>query len=343
MSERRRRAATVVDPIPTRRAILGLAPALWLAGRVPAVAAPPTLRVGLLAFGTAAWVIETIRGEGLDRAGGFALETVDLASNDAARIAFQGGAVDAIVSDLLFAARTTAEGRPVVFEPFSAAEGALMVPAASKIGTIADLAGRRIGVAGGALDKSWLLLRAAAKRDHGLDLGRDAEPIFGAPPLLSRKLETGDLDAVLIYWSFAARLEAKGYRRLVDVGDLARAFGASGDVALLGWIFRRDFADAHGDLLDRFAAAGRMAGDRLAADPAAWERLRPLMRVEDAVTFEALKRRFLAGRPRRPLAEEERDARTLYAALAALGGPDLVGPATALPDGLYRSRADGRG
>lgn len=343
MIERLRPATAVPDPLFTRRTVLGLAPALWLAGAARARAAAPTLRVGLLAFGTAAWMIETIRGEGLDRAGGFALETVDLASNDAARIAFQGGAVDAIVSDLLFAARATAEGRPVVFEPFSAAEGALMVPAASPIVTIADLAGRRIGVAGGALDKSWLLLRAEAKRRHGLDLATTAEPIFGAPPLLARRLETGDLDAVLTYWSFAARLEAKGFRRLVDVGDLARAFGASGDVALLGWVFRRDFAATHGDLLDRFAAAGRAAGDRLATDPTAWEHLRPLMRAEDGATFETLKRRFLAGRPRRALAEEERDARALYAALAALGGPALVGPAKTLPDGLYRSGADGRG
>ncbi len=343
MLERFRPATAAPDLALTRRTLFGLAPALWLAGRAPARAATPTLRVGLLAFGTAAWMIETIRGEGLDRAGGFALETVDLASNDAARIAFQGGAVDAIVSDLLFAARTTAEGRPVVFEPFSAAEGALMVPAASKIASIADLAHRRIGVAGGALDKSWLLLRAEAKRRHGLDLAKDAEPIFGAPPLLSRKLETGDLDAVLTFWSFAARLEAKGYRRVLDVGDLARAFGASGDVALLGWLFRRDFAETHGDLLDRFAAAGRAADARLATDPKAWDRLRPLMRAEDTATFEALKRRFLAGRPHRPLADEERDARTLFAALAAIGGADLVGPAATLPDGLYRSGADGRG
>jgi NitT/TauT family transport system substrate-binding protein len=301
----------------------------------------PRLRVGLLEFGTAAWIAETIRAEGLDRAGGFRLEPVALASNEAARIAFQAGAVDVIVSDLLFAARSTAEGRPLVFVPFSSAEGALMVPATSPIRAIADLSGRRIGVAGGALDKGWLLLKAEAARRHGLDLARDAEPIFGAPPLLQRAIATGEIDAVLTFWAFAARLEAAGLRRLLDVGDLARAFGAEGDVALLGWVFRRDFVAANDDLVGRFVAAVDAAGDRLAGDAAAWERLRPLMRAENEATFAALKTRFLAGRPRRPLAAEARDAAALYAALAAIGGPDLVGPAATLPPTLYRTPRDG--
>lgn len=316
-------------------AVVGLAPP------TQARADEPRLRVGLLEFGTAAWIAETVRGEGLDRSNGFALEPVALASNEAARIAFQAGAVDVIVSDLLFAARSTADGRPLVFEPFSSAEGALMVPAGSPIHGIGDLRGRRIGVAGGALDKGWLLLKAEAARRHGLDLTRDAEPIFGAPPLIQRKIATGELDAVLTFWSFAARLEAAGLRRVLDVGDLARAMGTTGDVALLGWVFRRDFVDGNGALVERFVAAVKGASDRLASDPTAWQRIRPLMQAENEASFLALKTRFLAGRPRRPITDEARDAAVLYAALAAIGGADLVGPAASLPPTLYRSGRDG--
>lgn len=322
-------------------ALVATVAAIGLLRATPSRADEPTLRVGLLEFGTAAWVAETVRGEGLDRRNGFRLEPVALASNEAARIAFQSGSVDVIVSDLLFAARSTAEGRPLVFEPFSSAEGALMVPAASPIHGIGDLRGRRIGVAGGALDKGWLLLKAEAARRHGLDLTRDAEPIFAAPPLLQREIASGDLDAVLTFWSFAARLEAAGLRRVLDVGDLARAFGTAGDVALLGWVFRRDFVTRNAALVAHFAAAVAAAGDRLAVDSSAWERIRPLMRAENDATFRALKTRFLAGRPRRPIAEEARDAAVLHAALAAIGGADLVGPAATLPPELYRTDRDG--
>jgi NitT/TauT family transport system substrate-binding protein len=301
----------------------------------------PLLRVGLLEFGTASWIADTVTGEALDASAGYRLEPVRIASNEAARIAFQSGAVDTIVSDLLFAARTTAEGRPVIFEPFSSAEGALMVAATSPIRTIGDLRGRRIGVSGGPLDKSWLLLLGAGKRDFGLDLATTAEPIFGAPPLLSRKLETGELDAVLTVWSFAARLEAKGFRRVTDVETLARGLGATGPIALLGWLFRRDFAMANAPLVDRFVASVRAARRRLATDPTAWHRLRPSMRAADEATFTTLKARFLDGAPARPNTEEEKDAALLYGALAEIGGEALVGPAKRLPPGLYRASPDG--
>lgn len=304
-------------------------------------AATERLRVGLLEFGTAAWVIETLRAEGLDRAAGLEVEPVGFASNDAARIAFQSGAVDTIVSDLVFAGRRTAEGRPTVFAPLSSNEGAVMVAAGSPLRSLADLKGRRIGVAGGALDKSWLLLRADVRRRFGIDPARDAEPIFGAPPLLARQLERGDLDAALLYWTWSSRLEAKGFRPLARIGELARGLGTTGDVALVGWIFRREDVAADPGRVERFLAAVAAAGDRLESDPAAWTRIRPLMRAEDEATFAALRRTFLEGRPRRPIAAEETDARLLWSVLAAAGGADLVGPARELPASLYRIRRDG--
>jgi len=65
----------------------------------------------VLPFGTVGWETEIIRRNALDVANGFRLEEVKLASSDAARIAFSSGAVDMIVTDLLWAARLKAEGR----------------------------------------------------------------------------------------------------------------------------------------------------------------------------------------------------------------------------------------
>ncbi len=53
------------------------------------------------------------------------------------------------------------------FLPYSSTEGALMVPGDSPVRSVADLAGKRLGVAGGPLDKNWLLLRARPARRTG--------------------------------------------------------------------------------------------------------------------------------------------------------------------------------
>lgn len=294
----------------------------------------PPLRLGVLSFGTVDWELAAIRALGLDKAAGLTIESLKLASNDAARIAFLGDAVDCIVSDLLWAARMRGEGRDIVFLPFSASEGAVMRAPDSTIAGVADLAGKRIGVAGGALDKSWILLQAFARHQAGIDLAKAAEPVFGAPPLLSLKLEQGELDAALLYWNFCARLEAKGFKRLIGADEVARAFGVEGPISFIGYVFKR--GDGENDRrIAAFAAASRQAKQALASQEAIWTQLRPLMQADDEATYDVLKRTFLAGIPNRPVAEEQADAARLYARLAEFGGEKLVGKTTTLPEGLY--------
>ncbi|MEZ0168499.1 ABC transporter substrate-binding protein [Microvirga sp. TS319] len=293
---------------------------------------PREVRAGVLPFGTVLWEIDTIRRAGLDTANGLTLKPVLLATNDAARIAFQAGQVDTIVTDLLLAARLRNENRKVKFIPFSATEGGVMVPARSSIQTVVDLVGRRIGVAGGPLDKSWLLLKADVQRKSGIDLSIGAAPAYGAPPLLMNKLEAGELDAALLFWNFCARLETKDYRRLVGAGDLARSFGVEGEIALLGYIFKEETDPA---ILDAFARASHGAKRILQDRDDAWLPIRSLMSAEDETTFQALKRYFIEGIPRRSIPDERADAETLFRVLARIGGEKLVGPGQRLPAGLY--------
>jgi NitT/TauT family transport system substrate-binding protein len=320
----------------SRRKVLSGAALGPLALALAAQAADPVrVTVGVLPFGTVLWEVETIRRAKLDQANGFAFEPVKLASNEAARIAFQAGQVDTIVTDLLWAARLRNEGRRVKFLPYSATEGGVMVPPGSSIRGVADLSGKRIGVAGGALDKSWLLLRAHARERAGLDLATAAMPAFGAPPLLANKLESGELDAALLYWNYCARLEAKGYRRLIGAGDIAQSFGLEGEIALIGYIFDESILQRRADILDAITTASGAAKALLARSEPAWAAIRPLMSAEDDATFEALRRYFLEGVPERPVTVERADAERLYAVLAKLGGEKLVGPGTSLPQGLY--------
>lgn len=314
----------------SRRAILAAAAAAPF-GKASA-SAVPVFKLGLLPLGTAAWEASVIKAQGLDAAFGVRLETVPLASNEAARIAFVSGSVDSIVSDLIFAARLRAEGKKVRFLPYSSSEGGVMVAAGSPLTSIEGLAGKAIGVAGGPLDKNWILLRAAALRQGKLDLQTQASPVFAAPPLLAAKLERGELDAALLYWNFCARLEAKGLRQLISTQSITAALGVPGKVALLGYLVHED---ADPLALGGFARASRAAKEMMAVRPEAWTAIRPLMEAPDEKSFESLKQAFRAGIPHRSRDAEIADASALFALLAKLGGETLTGAAKSLPEGLY--------
>ena len=319
----------------SRRGVIAAAALGGLAALPRAALAVPTLRLGSLPFGTVAWEAALIKARGLDAANGFTLDVAKLAGNDSARIAFMGGGVDAIVGDLLWAARLGNEGRGVRFVPYSTSEGAVMVPADSPVKGLADLAGKRLGVAGGPLDKNWLLLKAQAQDAAGFDIEAKTEIAYGAPPLIALKLEQGSLDAALTYWTYCARLEAKGFRRLIGADDMMRALGAKGAFALIGYLFEAQTVAEKPEAMAGFVRAVRAAKDMLASNPSAWEIVRPLMAADDDAIFEALKREYLAGIPRRPLAEERSDGERLFSVMSRLGGERLVGTGTGLPPGLY--------
>jgi NitT/TauT family transport system substrate-binding protein len=314
----------------------------WLgAGALAALALSPTvaasgttIRIAAQKTGTVGWELDVIRRHGLDRDAGLTLEVTDLASVEAGKIALKGGSADVMVTDWLWVSRERALGGSMQFVPYSATVGAVMVPPTSAAATLADLRGAKLGVAGGPLDKSWLILRAAAKQD-GIDLRTEAQPVYGAPPLLFEKAQQGELDANLNYWNFCARLETKGFRRLASVAEAASRLGATGPVSMLGYVFDEGWARANKPALDAFLAASRKAKEILATSDAEWEAIRPLTMAPDDATLKTYRDRFREGIPRRPVAEEEADARKLFAVMAELGGADLVGPGKELSPGTY--------
>jgi len=112
------------------------------------------LRVASLKFGSLSWLLDVMRTDALDAANGFKLETVEVASNHAGPVALLAGEADIIVSDWTWAMRQRGLGDKLKFAPYSSALGSVMVPAASPVKTLADLKGKKIGVAGTAIDKS---------------------------------------------------------------------------------------------------------------------------------------------------------------------------------------------
>ncbi|MBS3648349.1 ABC transporter substrate-binding protein [Pseudaminobacter sp. 19-2017] len=294
------------------------------------------VRVGVLKFGTASWELDTVKHHALDSANGIELEITDFAGEDATNVALLAGAIDVIVSDWLWVSRQRSEGGDLTLTPYSAAVGGIMVRQDAPIATLADIKGRRLGVAGGPLDKSWLLLQALARREHDLDLAAENEVVYGAPPLLAEKAMQGELDAVLNFWHYCARLEANGFRRVIGANEAAMALGASGPVSALGYVFHEKWANENRDAATGLVKASAEAKGLLAKSDEEWLRLAPLVRAEGR-ELEILRDRYREGIPRRPVAEEEADAAKLYSVLADIGGEKLVGSAAEMAPGTYWS------
>ena len=293
----------------------------------------PVLKAAVLKAGTVNWELDTIRHYGLDEKNGFRLETLDMAGNAATRVAFQAGEADIVVADWIWVARQRAANRDFVFLPYSKAVGALVVPKGSTARTLADLKGQKIAIAGGPVDKSWLILQAYA-RQQGFDLAGETQAVFGAPPLVFKLGVSGEVGGAINFWHFLAKMEARGMRPLVQVSDAAEALGLDPNVPLLGYVLHGELARDRPDLMRGLMRASRQAKEKLRGDPAAWDRLRPMMNAGTTEDFEALKAGWIAGIPDDAPIDPEKAAKVL-ALMAKLGGEKLVGQATTMPDGVF--------
>lgn len=289
------------------------------------------LRIGTIAGGTVSWELETILKNGLDRKHGFDLEVTEYAGNSANQIALQGGAADVIVTDWVWAARAFDGGLDISLLPFSTAVGAVMVQADSPVRDLKGLEGKKLAIAGGPLDKSWLILKAFAASD-GFDLEEKTTQVFGAPPLVMQALESGEVDGAINYWHFNAKADAAGMRQLVSVADGLAGLGLDASAPLLVYAVRRDAVD--NGMADALRAASNEAKALLQSSDEAWEAIRPIMNAADDVEFAALRAGWLQGVPESDTVDID-EASRFFEVLAESGGPDLTGGLTAVPAGLF--------
>ena len=258
--------------------------------QIAAASAADTIRIAAQKTGTFAWELAIIRAHGLDKEANLALEVRELASPEAGKIALRSGDADIMISDWLWVSRERSLGAKLAFYPYSTALGAVMVPDKSPIRTLADLKGRKLAVAGGPIDKSWLLLQASLQQD-GINLKSDSTIVYGAAPLVAAQMLNGDMDATVNYWNYCAALEEKGFRRIAAIQDLVEHFGAKGPVAMVGYVFDEGWANANRDRLARFIDMTRQAKQILATSDSAWDEIAKLTGAPDAATLRAYRDR----------------------------------------------------
>jgi NitT/TauT family transport system substrate-binding protein len=293
------------------------------------------VKIGVLAFGTVNWELEAIQNEGLDKKYGLRLEVQKLAGPDAGKIGLKAGGLDLIATDWIWVANQNQAGADYRFIPYSTQAGALMAPAGSAIRTVADLKGKKLGVAGGPLDKNWILLKAYAKKTAHLDLDKDASPVFAAPPLLNQQLADGKLDALLNFWHYAAKLEAQGFRRVLDGREVLKGLGVGEPLPNLGFVFKQSWAEGHGPALEGFLKASAEARGLLCGNEAAWAKVAPVTQEKDPGQQATLRREYCAGLVRHWGGAEQKAVADIYAVLRETGGEALTGKAAALPAGVF--------
>lgn len=326
--------------IDRRRLLAGTGFALVAAAApLPLRAAGAPLRLASVKYGSLSWVIETIRALELDKNAGLSFEVVEVASNQAGPVALLAGGADVIVSDWTWAMRQRSLGEKLKFAPYSSALGSVVVPAESEIEDIGGLEGKTLGVAGSAIDKSWLLLRAYAKRTLGRDMASYARPTFGAAPLLAEEIRSGRIEAVLNFWTYAARLTGSGFREILTVSEIMKRLGIDPVPALVGFIWKEDYEASHGREVATLLRIVEEANAVLAADDSAWERLRRLVKPGSDGEFGAIIAAYRAGIPKPWGPAELESARKLMEVLVAAGDAELMGHGTEFDANLFHDAA----
>ncbi|MGZ5007011.1 MAG: ABC transporter substrate-binding protein [Methylobacter sp.] len=293
------------------------------------------IRIGVQSGGTVEWELPALQDALKAGHADFQLDIRHLANAEAGKIALQSGEVDIIVTDWIWVSALREQGADFTFYPYSDISGALVVPKNSAIHSILDLKGKRLGIAGGELDKNWLLLQTLAKQQQDIDLDASVEKVLGAPSLLNEQLKQGKIDAVLNYWHFAARLEAEGYRTLIDGRSILKELGIDETVANLGYVFKQSWADRHQQALKQFLDAAKQAKQTLCSSDAAWQKIIPLTKIDDETTRKHLHQNYCAGNIEHWGEAEQQAAGKVYLLLHKQSKQAMTGKSEQLQPGTF--------
>ena len=296
------------------------------------------IKLAVLKYGTVNWELNVIKEHKLDKKYNVNIDVTYLTNKNASAIALMSNAVDMIVTDWVWVSRQRDKGKDFSLIPYSTAAGAIMVPKNSSIKNIEDLKGSQIGIAGGSIDKSWILIRAYTMKVHGYDLSKHIEPAYAAPPLINGMAQKGELDGALNYWNYTARLKALNFRKVISVEDILPEIGIGKSLPLIGYVFSQKWAKNNNEAIEGFIAASNEAREILKNNDGEWERIKNITGAKNNETLIALRDGFRKGIPQENFVGYKDAIEKAYKILAEIGGKDLVGNSSQLSDGVIWSK-----
>ena len=196
-----------------------------------------------------------------------------------------------------------------------------------------DLKNKKVGIAGGSLDKSWLFLRAYGIKKYGKDPLKYFKSSFAAPPLINGLLRNNELDAGFNYWNYSARLEAAGYKKLITVEQILPIIGITGELPLIGYVFRESYENKNNNTINNFIKASEEARNILKNSNEEWTRISYLTRANDSYMLEKIRDSFRNGIPSQNKVVMLKNINHAYRILKNIGGKRLVGKSSILAPG----------
>ncbi|OUS32797.1 ABC transporter substrate-binding protein [Thalassotalea sp. 42_200_T64] len=290
----------------------------------------PIVNIGVLKYGTVNWEMAVIKHHQLDKKYQFDLKVTSLSSKNASAVALQSKAVDIILSDWFWVNRQRFNNKNFTLFPTTIAAGGLYIPGDSKARSLLDLNQVKIGIAGGTVDKNWLLLQAYAQQKYQININEKNEIVFASPPLLNRFMQKGDLGAAINFWHYSARLQADGFKILVSVSQMLTELGVDNNLPLLGWVFDQTWAANNNQAVTGFIQASIEAKKILLSSDEEWLRIKPLTKAENNQVFTALKNGYREIILQKFGPDEIQASKKVFTILAKQGGQALVGKATTL-------------
>lgn len=294
-----------------------------------------SIKIAVLKYGSVNWEYNVIKHHKLDKKNNVKIQKVEVTNKDASAVAFLSKSVDIFVTDWIWVSKQRNKGNLVSFLPYSNSAGSLMIKKGKKINSFLDLKNKKIGVAGGSLDKSWLFLRAYAIKKYEKDPLTFFKTSFAAPPLINGLLRNNQLDAGYNYWNYTARLEALGYEEFLTLKDILPYIGIEGELPLIGYVFREGFIQKNEITLNGFIKASNEARKILKTSDNEWLRISEMTGAKNQLMLEKIRDGFRKGIPSDNHQLMRKNIQHAYKILSQIGGEELVGSSSSLASGTY--------
>ena len=294
-----------------------------------------SIKIAVLKYGSVNWEYNVIKHHKLDKKNNVKIQKVEVTNKDASAVAFLSKSVDIFVTDWIWVSKQRNKGNLVSFLPYSNSAGSLMIKKGEEINSFLDLKNKKIGVAGGSLDKSWLFLRAYAIKKYEKDPLTFFKTSFAAPPLINGLLRNNQLDAGYNYWNYTARLEALGYEEFLTLKDILPYIGIEGELPLIGYVFRESFVQQNKETLHGFIKASNEARKILKTSDNEWLRISEMTGAKNQLMLEKIRDGFRKGIPSDNHQLMRKNIQHAYKILSQIGGEELVGSSSSLASGTY--------
>jgi ABC-type nitrate/sulfonate/bicarbonate transport system substrate-binding protein len=228
-------------------------------------------------------VLFAIADQHFDHTHGLDLQVKRFQSVPALNAAVVSGAVQAGFASLTNMAAARAQGRDVIiFNALLGASEVVLVPKDSKIVSMSDLNGQKLGSFGGSTSTAFAVLAMGAKAAGQNPVLANAVSVVSAPDaVLLGLLDNGELKAALISsgGTVPALLTGK-YRVLVNIRQqYEKYFGAPPGQVMV--TTTEAYAKGHGSVLKKFSAALADGVSYVLNTPTVWQEYASSVKITD--------------------------------------------------------------